>query len=108
MKKIVTKNMIRSEMDQQVHDYLNGGGQVQSIDRGISGRENPNAALQPHYSNFEKKPEDRTPLTDVVSALDDRAKKQKVASVKPKKKKSVRKPIYDDFGEIMRWEWVDE
>jgi hypothetical protein len=108
VKKVVSKQDIRQQMDQQIEDYLSRGGEVKNIGRGLSGRVNPTAALKP--ASFSDQPKtERTFVHDVVATLE--ARKQKPtskASNKKTKPKARKKIIYDDFGEPMRWEWVED
>jgi hypothetical protein len=38
----------------------------------------------------------------------DQRRKAQTEVKKPKKRQPKKKMIYDDFGEPLRWEWVDE
>ena len=104
MKPVKTKAQIRSEIDQQVEDFLQNGGGVKEVEHGISGVEgniNPFA----HKVQFDGTKQPRTPVDDVVKALDER-KQNKTA--KPVKKRPKKKVIYDDFGDPVRWVWDEE
>lgn len=105
MKPTKTKREIRDELSQQMNEYLHHGGSVREVPRGISGRENANAPL---VSIFEgNNPEDRTPLPDVVAAIE--ARRKPLAPPKSNRKPRPRKKvILDDFGQPLRWEWVEE
>jgi hypothetical protein len=108
MKKIITKKDIRNQIDQQIEDYLRQGGEVAQIERGISGRENANGPIE-HRTNFsDKKPEQRTFVPEVVAALEARKKPAEKPAPAKKLKRPKKRLIYDDFGEPLRWEWVDE
>lgn len=107
VKKIISKADIRNDMEKQIADFLKKGGEVSAIERGISGRENPNGPLNSDHGAFQQPKQGRTYVPEVVAAIDARRKK------KPEKPKTrVRKPrkkiIYDDFGEPLREVWVDE
>lgn len=107
MKRPVTKAEIRRDMEKQIADFLKKGGTVSEVERGISGRHN-NEPLPPDNRNFQSQPKvGRTYVPEVIAALDAR---RKPSTEKPKavKRKPRKKLIYDDFGEPLRWEWVEE
>lgn len=98
------KKMIRSEIDEQIADYLSGGGEVASIDKGISGRDNPYQALPPQ--SFDQPKAERTLVNDAISSIE--ARKKPVVQPKPNRNRQPQKEIvYDDFGEPLRWTWKD-
>lgn len=108
MKRPITKAHIRTEIEQQVDDFLNQGGAVLEVERGISGRDNPDGPIRPGIgSAFEQPKTGRTYIPEVVAAIDAR---RKPAAVKTKsaRKSPRKKMIYDDFGEPLRWQWVEE
>jgi len=106
MKPIKTKREIRQELDQQINEFLNHGGAVKEVPRGLSGRENGNAPL---VSIFEGQgTENRTPLPDVVAAIEARRKPQAPIHKSLRKPRPRKKVILDDFGQPLRWEWVEE
>ena len=87
VKKIISKADIRNDMKKQIADFLKNGGEVSEIERGISGRQNPNGPLNSDHSAFQQPKQDRTYVPEVVAAIDARRKK------KPEKPKTrVRKP----------------
>jgi hypothetical protein len=96
-------------MQKQVDDFLQNGGEVKNIPNGVSGRLSNEGPFRNHCAVFEPKAEERTFLPEVVAALDERSKQLKSPQTLPKKKRSSPKkvPIYDDFGEILRWEWKE-
>lgn len=106
MKKIASKQDIRQQIDQQIEDYLSRGGEVEKVARGFSGRINPTEALKPNC--FGEPKTERTFVPDVVAALE--ARKQSPSKKAPRKSPQSRpkkKIIYDDFGEPLRWQWVE-
>ncbi len=107
MKKPISKAVIRNQLNQQIDKFLNQGGEVVQIERGLSGRENPNGPLKPNGINFDQAKTPRTYVPEVVAALEARRNSKPGKTVKTKKK-SRKKIIYDDFGEALRWEWVDD
>ncbi len=107
MKRLVTKADIRIDIDKQIAEYLNRGGEVVEVERGISGRLNADAALNPNSTTFQQPKVDRTYVPEVIAAIDSR-RNPKPTTTKTSKRKPRKKMIYDDFGEPLRWEWVEE
>lgn len=101
MKPPKNKATIRQELQQGVDTFLNSGGEIQEIQRGISGRELGDNINNRIPLNQEK--QSRTPLTDEINALD--ARKQKSKPTPTRKKQPQKKIIYDDFGEPLREIW---
>lgn len=98
MKPLPTKAQIRNELQEQIDQYLNSGGAVQAIPRGLSGRaDNQNPFSQ--YS-IDKPAQPRTPLTHVVKTMEERKQPKPPLKKRPKKRL-----ITDDFGEPLRWVW---
>lgn len=104
MKPTKTRREMHSELDQQVNEFLTQGGAVNEVPRGLSGRpyaQNPLVAIFEGQSQ-----EDRTPLPGVVAAIEARRKPSSASKHhKPRPKKKI---ILDDFGQPLRWEWVEE
>lgn len=104
-----TKRHQRDELNAQIETFLGRGGQVNEVERGISGRENINQAL-PHVFDKKTQAETRTPVNDIIDTLDER-RKPKSAQMKHSRLPSSRTPrkkmIYDDFGQPLRWEYND-
>lgn len=109
MKKLPTKADIRDEMQKQIDDFLQRGGEVKNIAPGISGRHPGDGPLRGNNTVFEPRAEERTFVPEVVAALEERSKQLRNPTPAPKKNHSKPKkvPVYDDFGEILRWEWRD-
>ena len=103
VKKPISKAHIRSEMDQQIIDFLREGGAVNEIAPGMSGRPSMLGPLKPDNSPFQEPKAGRTYVPEVIAALEER-KKPKTAAAPTKRKR--KKMIYDDFGEPLRWEWL--
>ena len=107
MKKPITKAQIRNEMNKQIDDFLKEGGEVVAVQSGISGRPSSYGPLKPDNTPFQEPKAERTYVPEVVATLEER-KKAKTAPTKPKTSRRPRKKIiYDDFGEPLRWEWVE-
>jgi len=107
VKKIVTKANIRSEINDQIENFLNKGGLIAEIDRGTSGRESADGPLKNNITAFQQPRVERTYLPEVVAALDERRKPKTIVK-KTKSRKAKKKIIYDDFGEPLRWEWIED
>ena len=111
MKKTVSKEDIRDELQQETERFLRGGGQVTQVPQGQSGK---NPGDPPLFLNRRLFIEPRTPRTlvpDVVAAIEARRKEK--LSRKPQRKRRRlpeprRKVIYDDFGEPLRRVWIEE
>lgn len=104
MKKLPSKKQRRAQLDKEIERYLNRGGKIDEVPQGTSGRENPEAALLPVL--FAEKAHQRTDAREVLKQLDTRKSKKKPA-LRPSKRRK-KKPIYDDFGEILRWVWDED
>jgi hypothetical protein len=99
-----TKAELRKQLQRQVDAYLNRGGKVQSVARGISGRE---SSLPLARVLFDGPKENRTYVNDIVASIESRKKKSVVKPTKAAKKPKL-KTIYDDFGEPLRKIWVED
>lgn len=99
-----TRRQLHQELENQIQEFLTQGGQVNEVPRGLSGRADANSPLISIFDGAGQ--EDRTPLPEVVAAIEARKKPQLVQ--KPKKLRPRKKVILDDFGQPLRWEWVEE
>ena len=107
MKPVKTKRELRAELDQQLAEYLRSGGKVKEVPRGASGRIDPKGPLTPLFTprSSDDALAGRTPLNHVVATLEARRK----GPVKPpRKKRPQKRVILDDFGQPLRWEWVED
>ena len=100
-----TKAELRKQLQRQVDAYLNRGGKVQSVARGLSGRE---SSLPLNRVLFDGPKENRTYVNDIVASIESRKKKTVVKPTKVITRKPKLKTIYDDFGEPLRKIWVDD
>lgn len=109
MKPTKTKRQMRAELDQQLAEYLNAGGAVKEVPQGTSGRIDPRGPLTPLFTprKDENPLAGRTPLNHVVKALESR-KNPIPAPKRPKSRRPKKRVILDDFGQPLRWEWVEE
>lgn len=109
MKKIITKRDIRTEIEKQIDDYLNQGGEVEAVPQGVSGRESADGPIRAAQGAFQEPKQERTYVPEVVAALDARKQaKKKPAPAKKSGSRPRKRIIYDDFGEPLRWEWVED
>ncbi|ACE83142.1 hypothetical protein [Cellvibrio japonicus] len=104
MKPTKTRRELHNELEEQVREYLRTGGKVNEVPRGLSGRP---YAQSPLISIFEgTSHEDRTPVPEVVAAIEARKKPQ--APARQRKPRPHKRVILDDFGQPLRWEWVED
>ena len=107
MQKPPSKAQIRQELENDLADFIESGKTVEQIPKGVSGKEiGENYTKKAHWQ-MEKSDGERTYLPDVLKALDER-KKPKLPPKKSARRRPRKKLIYDDFGEVLRWVWVDE
>lgn len=98
-----TRRELHQELEALVSAYLEQGGQVDNIPQGVSGRP---LGSGPLFSVFEgDSHENRTLVNDVVAAIEARKKPH---HVKPPLKGPRKRAVLDDFGQPIRWEWVEE
>lgn len=106
MKPTKTKAEVRRELESQMDAYLREGGKVSSLAPGVSGRE-LGQALPP--VSFDKKPEtSRTPVPDVVQAIEERKHPPKPATRSVIRRRQRKILLCDDFGEPIRWVWSED
>ncbi|MBA3981667.1 MAG: hypothetical protein C0462_13830 [Alcanivorax sp.] len=114
------KALQREALQRKIDAYLAKGGHIEKVPPGVSGvpeggdwrRSARGSAFTP---GSPRKPEvDRTPLTRVMATIDARKQQQRQKQQRQKnrvrlqRREPRRKLIYDDFGEPLRWQWVDE
>lgn len=108
-----SKREVREQLEEQMRSFLDSGGAVEEVPRGASGRDQPQEG--PKRNSFVPSapstvsPEDQVPLTDVIRSIEARrgSKPAKAPKKKPQHRPK-RKLVYDDFGEPLRWEWVND
>ncbi len=111
MKKIISKAEIRVDLEREVTLFLDKGGQVEEIPQGRSGQDGNYSLMPPSRRLFIEPSTARTPIPEVVAAIEARRKTTLKRSPTPKRTRLPRrrqKTIYDDFGEPLRRIWVDE
>ncbi len=103
MNKRPTKREIHRQMQQEISQFLEQGGEVHEFERGESAL--VNGKLDDRSSGFGQGKQPRTPLNDVLKTVDDRKKTPTPAIQKTRR--PYKKIIYDDFGEPIREVWVE-
>jgi len=91
--------------------FLSGGGQVQNVPQGLSGRDPGEATLYLNRRLFVEPRGSRTLVPEVVAAIESRRKQKparKATTRRGRKPQPRKKTIYDDFGEPLRRVWVDD
>ena len=111
MKKPVSKAEIRAELERQTERFLNRGGHVENVPRGLSGKEPGEPPVFLNRRLFIEPKTSRTLVPEVVAAIE--ARRQERFKRKPDRKRSRlpqprKKVIYDDFGEPLRRVWEDD
>lgn len=105
-----SKAAIREELEQAMQQFVQSGGEVNNVPTGTSAWE-PGTRPPPSNPLFTEPRSERTPLTDVVAALDARREDQRKTKSPPRTTRNTRRrrrTVYDDFGEPLRHVWVDE
>ncbi len=107
MKKAPSKEQIRSEIEHQVDDYLARGGRVLQVERGVSARIGSDGPFSRSGPVLQQPRAERTPLDQVVAQLEARRRPAPPQPATPRAKGPRKKPVLDDFGEIIRWVWEE-
>jgi len=105
MKPVRSKKDAQADLERQVAAYLSHGGNISQVDRGISGLDHDKPWINPFKNSESEKAQERTPVPDVVAAID--ARKHPAKKLAAKRQRQTKKWIYDDFGEPVRWVWSD-
>ena len=109
IKKIPSKKDLRKDLNREVEAFLAKGESVTEVPRGVSSRDSALAPLKPETWQMDKSKGEWTYLPEVVDTLEQRrAEKSRKPTPVVKSKRPKKKMIYDDFGEPLRWIWVDE
>ena len=109
MKKPTSKQEMRRHLERQTRSYLKDGGEIRAVPQGVSAVDEAVSAI--HTPIFTGKPQQRTPVNDVIDTLNRRREAQlkrtpkTVQRTKTKPKKEI---VYDDFGEPLRVVYRDE
>lgn len=107
LEKPPTKAELRKKLQSAVDSYIQEGGEIHEIPRGLSGREGNNGLLETPL--FDSPKNSRTYVTELIANIESRRRTPaRPASKSPASKKPRQKTLYDDFGEPIRKIWVDE
>ena len=101
-----SKSEVRQQMQNDMNRFLQSGGSVNEVPRGETGRQVKNgvpAAVSELFTG--PRAPKREYLTDVIKAMDSRKKGGPSAPTQQPKQPPKQVPIYDDFGEVIRYEW---
>ncbi|MGB0664821.1 MAG: hypothetical protein ACPGMR_13655 [Pontibacterium sp.] len=104
MNKRPSKSELREQLKQGVDAFVEQGGEIEQVAAGESGLQD--GRYNPRSFGFDQGPQTRTPVPEVLAAIDSRKKGDEQA--KPKKGRRHKKLIYDDFGDPLRWVWVED
>jgi SutA RNAP-binding domain len=99
-----TKAELRRRLKREVENFLQSGGKVDTVARGVSGRDTDRPLKR---VLFDSPKEQRTYVNDVIATIDAR-RKPAASQTKPKPSRRKMKIIYDDFGEPLRRIWVED
>lgn len=103
------KSSQRDRIQREIEDFLSRGGQIETVAPGASGAGNrAPGAWRPGAAANPTPPRERIPLDHLLVAIDQRRKPARPAAKTSARKRPRKRLIYDDFGEPLRWEWVDE
>ncbi|WP_027855869.1 hypothetical protein [Marinobacterium jannaschii] len=105
MKKHPTKAELREELNNQVQAFLNKGGSISQCEMGATGL--VDGKYNTRNMGFSAPPQERTPVNGVLARIDARRSKSAPVSADRPRRKPRKKIIYDDFGEPLRWVWID-
>ncbi len=111
MKKPITKSELRAELERAMERFLRQGGEIQQIPNGTSGKEPGDAPLFLNQRLFTEPRSERTPVPEVVAAIEARRRERFKRTPAPRQSRLPRprrKVIYDDFGEPLRKVWVED
>lgn len=100
-----TKAEMRDELRRAMREFIARGGEVQRVQRGVSGREEASSSQRVF---FDTPRQPRTPVANIIADIESRRKPKPRKNPAPARKKPRLKVIYDDFGEPVRRIWVDE
>ena len=108
MKKPPSKRDLRADLQLQTAVFLSSGGKIREFEVGDSAYDKGQTPATTPL--FQISRAGRTPVNDVVEALEARrngqkTKKKEARRTAPRRRKKI---IYDDFGEPLRVIWIEE
>lgn len=111
MKKAETKAELRARLERETRRYLDAGGRVEAVPSGVSGRDPDCTSHYPTQRLFSEPKVSRTPIPEVIAAIEQRRQAMRRGSSTSRRGKATRhgraRVIYDDFGEPVRRVWDD-
>jgi hypothetical protein len=107
MKKLQTKAELRAQLEREMRRFLDGGGAIRRVDPGVSAREPGDPPVRHGGDMFLQPRASRTPIPEVIAALEARRKPEKKPAA-PRTARRRPRVIYDDFGEPLRRIWPDD
>jgi len=111
LKKPVTKEDVRAALEQETARFLQRGGAVENVPRGVSGKDPGDPPIFLNRRLFVEPPAPRTPVPEVVAAIEARRRlppRRNQTRKRSRLPQPRRKIIYDDFCEPLRKVWVDD
>ena len=108
MKKPPTKRDLRAHLQRQTEAFLTSGGKIREFKVGDSAYDKGKTPATTPL--FQTSRVTRTPVNDVIDALEARREQKKlkakvVGRRTPRRRKKI---VYDDFGEPLRVIWVED
>jgi hypothetical protein len=100
------KKSLRGRLSSDIERFLQRGGEITPVPKGLTGIEAKNgvpAALPELFTSPAKGKQQY--LVDVVKRLDERKQSKHSRPAPPPKREPKKVAIYDDFGEVIRYEW---
>ena len=101
------KDRQRERIRRQTDEFLARGGRISRVSPGTSGEDA--RSIRAAAMNVQGSRSERTYVPEVIAAIESRkqAMKKKTRVQQKTRRGPRRKLVYDDFGEPLRWEWVD-
>ena len=109
MKKTPSKQDLRRRLESQTRSYLDRGGEIRAVPQGVSAVDKAVSPTKTPILNG--KPQQRTPVNDVIETLRRRREsqlKRPPKIVKRRKPQPRKQIVYDDFGEPLRIVYHEE
>lgn len=109
MTKQPNKADLRRQIEEQIRDFLRGGGEVAQVPKGASGRDPLTGPRRPVRNVIDEPRAERTYVPEVIAAIESRRRARPPAPARrpPRRQSPRKKIIYDEFGEPVRFVWVD-
>jgi len=108
MKVPPTKAELRARLEQEMQQFLRGGGEIERVPTGLSGREPGDPPPRSPVELFSQPKSARTPIPEVIAALEARRRPARKPRHHGRERKPRRKMLYDDFGEPLRLVWEED